>query len=220
MNAMMGDPLYQDVALAAAISGVTLGVGNAAMARGLGGAVSGAVGGVGRQVRGMLPAPRIRGWQPLTDQPTPRTFYVDAEGVVSVGQPYIGPGRQLTEPTYIGPERQLPRSGPIVGNGGIVKSMSPQQREIIQRLADKHEVEIQGYGSRARGNWHADSDWDYRIGGTSKIGHRARSGVRNGGLPRGRRGGELNLYGRETGIDIMNANKFDLFPDEPFVAHA
>lgn len=83
--------------------------------------------------------------------------------------------------------------------------------DAIQRFANKHGVDVAVVGSRARGTARADSDWDYVIGGNAKTRQAARRD-----LPRGTAGGEIK-NGRETGIDVFNANKEPLDKSKPHV---
>jgi hypothetical protein len=96
---------------------------------------------------------------------------------------------------------QLRAGGTILGAAG----------EAIQRFASKYGVDVAVVGSRARGTARADSDWDYVIGGNAQVRKAARRE-----LPRGSAGGEIK-NGRETGIDVFDANKNPLDTSRPHV---
>ena len=105
--------------------------------------------------------------------------------------------------------------GALVHNScdsGIFGSITGPQAKRIQAIADKYGVNIDVIGSRARGNAHADSDWDYVItGGNSK----ARSNAFRD-LPRGRSGGDLGNNGEWTGKERIDPEK--VYADEPRVS--
>lgn len=97
--------------------------------------------------------------------------------------------------------------GQIRGGGKILGAAA----EAIQRFANKHGVDVTVVGSRASGSARADSDWDYVIGGNAKVRKAARRD-----LPRGTAGGEIK-NGRETGIDVFDANREPLDRSRPHV---
>ncbi|MEZ6119635.1 MAG: hypothetical protein R3C28_24140 [Pirellulaceae bacterium] len=84
-----------------------------------------------------------------------------------------------------------------------LERISPLQRQQIQAFADKYNVEVIVTGSRARGNIHGLSDYDYIIrGGKAKI--RSKVGRY---LPRGPRyDGE---FGPKPGFDLIPQEAFD-----------
>ena len=91
-------------------------------------------------------------------------------------------------------------------------SLTPGQTRAVQNFANKYETTVDVVGSRAAGTATASSDFDYVIGGTSKIRSAARSE-----LPRGQAGGEINNNGVETGIDIFNGNKTPTDTSKPYI---
>jgi RHS repeat-associated protein len=112
---------------------------------------------------------------------------------------------------------RLPIGGGSVVRGGTPRpaaglgSIRPTQAARIQQIVNRHGVNVDVIGSRARGNAHADSDWDYVItGGTS----RARSKAFKD-LPRGKSGGDLDGSGNWTGKERIDPSK--VYPDEPRV---
>lgn len=84
-----------------------------------------------------------------------------------------------------------------------LERISPHQRQKIQEFANKYKVTVLVTGSRARGNTHALSDFDYIIlAGNSKI--RSKVGEY---LPRGPRyDGE---FGPKPGFDVIAGESFD-----------
>lgn len=50
-------------------------------------------------------------------------------------------------------------------------------KEIVARYDEKAEVIL--FGSRARGDWHAESDWDFLILSSLPEGHQAKEKIRN-----------------------------------------
>jgi hypothetical protein len=99
------------------------------------------------------------------------------------------------------------------GNGASIDNISPEYRARIERFAVKNDTEVTVIGSRAEGAAGPESDWDYFIGGNSKV----RWNARNGGLPRGLSGEEMDNYGNYTGIDVFNANTETMFPFEQWI---
>ena len=102
----------------------------------------------------------------------------------------------------------------LAGAGAILPVSGKHLRtagDVIQRFANKYGVDVAVVGSRAAGKARADSDWDYVIGGTAKTRQAAKRE-----LPRGSAGGEVK-YGRESGIDVFNANKEPLDRSKPHV---
>lgn len=96
--------------------------------------------------------------------------------------------------------------------------ISPDNARRIQNAANRTGQRITVVGSRAAGTAGLASDWDYIFSGPSRARHSARSSVR-----RGRAGGEVNVMGRETGIDVFqdyNPNAWNwntLDPSRPHV---
>jgi RHS repeat-associated protein len=82
----------------------------------------------------------------------------------------------------------------------------------IQKFADKYQTKVDLVGSRASGTASATSDYDYVIGGTSKVRQAARKE-----LPRGTAGGEISPSGLQTGIDVFNAKKTPLDTSKPHI---
>jgi RHS repeat-associated protein len=105
-----------------------------------------------------------------------------------------------------GPEGKIVAESGDVFLGSILRA----QAKRIQQIADRYGVSIQVIGSRARGDAHELSDWDYVItGGNSRTRSKAYKA-----LPAGEYGGEMGPNGW-TGKD-----KFDpaeVYPDEPRV---
>ena len=99
----------------------------------------------------------------------------------------------------------------VVANEAVGSKLFGGAARMIQRFADKYGIDVTVVGSRARGTAGADSDWDYVIGGTSKV----RSAARRE-LPRGTAGGEIK-NGRESGMDVFNGNKEPVDPEKPHV---
>src|SRR5262249_49188917 len=91
-------------------------------------------------------------------------------------------------------------------------SLTAGQAQRIQNFANKYQTPVDVVGSRAAGTAGESSDFDYVIGGTSKVRQAARSE-----LPRGQAGGEISPSGHETGIDVFNAKKTPLDPNRPHV---
>ena len=79
----------------------------------------------------------------------------------------------------------------------------PEQRQQIQAFANKYNVEVIVTGSRARGNTHALSDFDYILPGSNK---KIRSKVGKY-LPRGPR--YVGQYGPKPGFDIIKEEAFN-----------
>jgi hypothetical protein len=104
----------------------------------------------------------------------------------------------------------LPK-GPIAGGGAKVENLRERDRARIQDFVNRTGIEVTVIGSRASGTAHANSDFDYLIGGKSRDRQRARRE-----LPRGSGGGEIGPRG-ETGIDIFNANKEALDLTKPHI---
>jgi hypothetical protein len=99
------------------------------------------------------------------------------------------------------------------GGGGHIRAggkIADAAAGAIQRFANKHGVDVAVVGSRAKGTARADSDWDYVIGGNAKT---RKAALRE--LPRGTAGGGIKANGRESGIDVFNANKDPLDKNRP-----
>ena len=92
----------------------------------------------------------------------------------------------------------------------MLGSITETQASTIQQVANKRGVTIEVIGSRARGDSHEFSDWDYVITGGNS---RARNKAFNE-LPRGRAGGNIGPNG-EAGKELFNPE--DVYPDEPRV---
>jgi Nucleotidyltransferase domain len=90
-------------------------------------------------------------------------------------------------------------------------SLLPGEVRRIQEFANKFNTEVYVIGSRAAGTATELSDFDYLIGGTSKVRRIARRF-----LPRGKAGGEMR-GSFETGIDIFNANRTPLDHTLPYI---
>jgi RHS repeat-associated protein len=111
------------------------------------------------------------------------------------------------------PDVPTPNSLPTieVGAGTRLEYLPAHQLAQIQRFADKRNVEVIVVGSRVKpvpeGGTRRFSDFDYLVGGNTKIRQHARRE-----LPRGDTGGAY-----DTGIDVINANKTPLDPDRPHV---
>lgn len=90
--------------------------------------------------------------------------------------------------------------------------LSEAELARIQAFANKYGEEVTVVGSRAGGTAGPASDFDYIIGGNSKIRAAARRE-----LPRGRAGGEIHPTRGETGIDVFNGNNTPLDPTRPHV---
>jgi RHS repeat-associated protein len=85
---------------------------------------------------------------------------------------------------------------------GFLTSITREQAVIIQNIANKRGVMIDVIGSRARGNAHSFSDWDYVItGGNAR--NRSRAFYE---LPRGGGGGDLRGT-TWTGKQTISADK-------------
>ena len=97
------------------------------------------------------------------------------------------------------------------GGGARIDYLPPHLRAQIQRFADKRGVEVIVVGSRVdavpEGGTRRFSDFDYLVGGNTKIRQHAQRE-----LPRGDTGGAYN-----TGIDVINVNKHPLDPERPHV---
>ena len=102
----------------------------------------------------------------------------------------------------------------VSGRAGITEGIGLSKAELarIQAFADKYGVEVKVVGSRAAGTAGPASDFDYIIGGNSKIRAAARRE-----LPRGAAGGEIHPTRGETGIDVFNGNQVPLDPTRPHV---
>lgn len=74
--------------------------------------------------------------------------------------------------------------------------MAPSDALRIQNAANRTHQRITVVGSRAEGTAGPLSDWDYIFSGPSHARPSAKTSV-----PRGKAGGELDIFGRETGID-------------------
>lgn len=100
------------------------------------------------------------------------------------------------------------------GAGAKVANLTDDQVKTIANFAKKNNTEVTVVGSRAAGTAKPTSDFDFVIGGTSKIRKDARKQ-----LPRGSAGGEIDpRTGRETGIDIFNPKKDGpVKTDKPFI---
>jgi len=94
-------------------------------------------------------------------------------------------------------------TGPIVGGGASLENLSVATRARIQVWVDTHGTNVTVVGSRARGTADAFSDYDYLIGGTSRL--RASAKWQ---LPKGAVG---------PGIDVFNENDFPLVPGKPHI---
>lgn len=107
-------------------------------------------------------------------------------------------------------------TGGAVAAGGQ-SNISPRvtltnaQITAIQNIVNKYGVAVDVVGSRAAGTAHAESDFDYVIGGTAKIRAAARAL-----LPRRVAGGEVGPKG-ESGIDIINASIEPTDPSRPYI---
>ncbi|MEV6769833.1 putative T7SS-secreted protein [Nocardia sp. NPDC051030] len=83
---------------------------------------------------------------------------------------------------------------PTYGNGGHIDNISPNDARRIQNAANARGVEIHVVGSRASGNSHAFSDWDYLIpDSNSRLRSRIKSSLPMGPVELG--------YGRR--IDVL-----------------
>jgi hypothetical protein len=100
----------------------------------------------------------------------------------------------------------------IAGGGASIDNIPPSYRSWIEKFAERYDTEVTVVGSHAAGTSDPYSDWDYLIGGKSKI----RTSARHQ-LPHGLAGGELNSSGFETGIDVYNANDFPLDISRPYI---
>lgn len=98
------------------------------------------------------------------------------------------------------------------GGGAQVENVPEGVRNQIQRIADKYGVIITIVGSRAAGTATANSDWDYIIEGKAK----ARSNAKRE-LPRGWQGGEIDSFGRESGIDVWNPAQDPVDTNRPYI---
>ena len=97
--------------------------------------------------------------------------------------------------------------GTTVGGGARVSNLSPPEIRAIQRFADKRGVDVNVVGSRAGGTSHAFSDYDYIIGGNSRIRNYAQRE-----LPRGISGGANG-----NGIDVIPAFRSPLDTSRPYI---
>ncbi|WP_428304807.1 RHS repeat-associated core domain-containing protein [Lacipirellula sp.] len=100
---------------------------------------------------------------------------------------------------------------PIAGGGARVSNLHPATRASVQAFADSSGTPVTVVGSRAAGTSHAKSDFDYLIGGNSRVRQNARRV-----LPRGESGGELGPRGY-TGMDVFNSNKAPLDTSLPHI---
>ena len=102
-------------------------------------------------------------------------------------------------------------TGPIVGGGANLENLTPAAQARIQAWVDSHGTNATVVGSRAGGTSGPLSDFDYLIGGNSKLRASARWQ-----LPSGPAGGAVGPNG-ETGIDIFNENVVPLDPTRPHI---
>ncbi len=100
---------------------------------------------------------------------------------------------------------------PIAGGGAQLENLSAVEQARIQAFTNRYGTDVTVVGSRASGTAGPMSDFDYLIGGNSRL--RANARVQ---LPRGAAGGEIGPRG-ETGIDIFNANREALDPTRPHI---
>jgi hypothetical protein len=100
---------------------------------------------------------------------------------------------------------------PVAGGGANVGNLHESTRARIQAFVDKHQAPVTVVGSRAGGTAGPMSDFDYLIGGNSRLRQRARRE-----LPKGRAGGEVGPGG-ETGIDVFNENNVPLDSKLPHI---
>ena len=105
-------------------------------------------------------------------------------------------------------------SGPRVGGGARLENLSATDQARMQSFANRYQSEVTVVGSRAGGTAGPMSDYDYLIGGNSRL----RANARNQ-LPRGAAGGEIGPRG-ETGIDVFNLNREPLDPNRPHIIFA
>ncbi|MGH7884624.1 MAG: nucleotidyltransferase domain-containing protein [Thermodesulfobacteriota bacterium] len=99
-----------------------------------------------------------------------------------------------------------------VGGGAKLSNLSKEQIDRIQKFANQNNVEVTVVGSRASGKSGKNSDFDFIVGGNSKIRKKA-----NRQLPRGISGGQIKPSGRESGIDVFNETRNPLDPNRPFI---
>jgi hypothetical protein len=102
-------------------------------------------------------------------------------------------------------------TGPIVGGGAKLENLNPTVQARIQGFVDSHGQNVTVVGSRAGGTAGPFSDYDYLIGGNSKL-----RAIARWQLPRGPAGGAVGPRG-ETGIDIFNQNNMPLDPTKPHI---
>ena len=134
-----------------------------------------------------------------------------ADATVQAGMTaYIGGG--IVRGAATGIVRGVSRGGgPVAGGGAHVGNLSAGRRAQIQAFVDRRNSPVTVVGSQAGGSAGPISDFDYLIGGNSRLRQKARLA-----LPKGSAGGEIGPRG-ETGIDIFNANNVPLDPAKPHI---
>lgn len=98
------------------------------------------------------------------------------------------------------------------GGGASIDNIPQGYRDRIAAFVNRTNTEVTVVGNRAKGTARIDSDWDYLIGGNSKIRHSAEYY-----LPHGSAGGAMNASGNETGIDVLNIFTKHLDITRPFI---